>query len=211
MTTRVTPNGAGQPPADAQSAWSCCTDLLLTTVRTGLIVLASTRPPRLADNDCGDPFDDLFVSSNATCMRRAARHLVPPEERPRGWMIQSETNPHSRHSVVDLLRGAAANWGRGGRSPVMWKLRVVANTGGGSLPADRSVSWRFPLISSRMGLVLRSSCRWRRSPGGTAEVHARQADRVARVDVEAEFLGHLTPASVPGVSPSVSRTRNRPA
>jgi hypothetical protein len=69
------------------------------------------------------------------------------------------------------------------------------------------------LISSRMGLVLRSSCRWRRSPGGTAEVHARQADRVARVDVEAEFLGHLTPASVPGRLPVglQDAAGNRPA
>ena len=50
-------------------------------------------------------------------------------------------------------------------------------------------------------------------PGGTAEVHARQAGRVARVDVEAEFLGHLTPASVPGRLPVglQDAAGNRPA
>ena len=49
--------------------------------------------------------------------------------------------------------------------------------------------------------------------GPSAEVHARQAGRVARVDVEAEFLGHLTPASVPGRLPVglQDAAGNRPA
>lgn len=62
------------------------------------------------------------------------------------------------------------------------------------------------LISSRMGLVLRSSCRWRRSPGGTAEVHAaRRTGWPASMWRPSSSATSRLPAS-PGVSPSVSRT-----
>src|SRR4051812_13147190 len=141
MTTRVTPNSASWPAAaDAQSAWSCARPPADDGQYGPGRECGSTRPPRLADIDCGDPFDDLFVVVDALHAVTPARADlgVHPRSGPGGWHDQIEANPRARHSVVDLLRGAAANWGRGGRSPVMWKLRVVANTGGGSLPADSS-------------------------------------------------------------------------